>query len=318
MSDNTFLGVEQGLLGGDGGMTFTDPDQSPQGVGQLGSLEGQPGADANLLAPATVESLRRELEELGLGAYEARVMLALLQLGSASPGQLARLSDVPRTSTYQVLDELAGKGLAERVPGGSPAVWTSRGPETVLERLEAAQEERLRDHRARSSRVRDMLADMLAESPAPSLPYVQVIHEPARVAPIYLEILESAREEILVFNRPPYSWQRGTPNRVIVDAVGRVQARVLYQAVQVDDPSGRSWRQEMEAYHAAGAEARVVDELPLKLAIVDRRLALLTIEDPLLPHVGFPTTLLVEHPAFAAVQADSFNLRWAQARPYPG
>lgn len=299
-------------------MTFTGPDESPEGPVRLGAVDSEVEPDASLLAPGTVESLRRELEELGLGAYEARVMLALLQLGSASPGQLARLSDVPRTSTYQVLEELSGKGLAERVPGGSPAVWTSRGADTVLERLEAVQEERLREHRARSGRVRDLLAEALAETPTPSLPYVQVIHEPARVAPIYLEILASAREELLVFNRPPYSWQRGTPNQVIVDAVRRVRARVLYQAVQVDDPSGRSWRHEMEAYHAAGAEARVVDDLPLKLAIVDRRLALLTIEDPVLPHVGFPTTLLVEHPAFAAVQADSFNLRWAEARPYPG
>jgi len=287
--------------------------------GVLAALPADPAAGSlGALPAATVESLRRELEELGLGAYEARVLLALLGLGSATPGQIARHADVPRTSTYQVLEDLAGKGLAERVPGGAPAVWASRGPDTVLERLEALQKERLREHRARSRRVRDRLAEALAEAPAPSLPYVQVIHDPSRVQRLYLEMLASAREEVLVFNRPPYSLPREAPDRLVMSTARRVSTRVLYQSVQVDDPDGDLWRQEMETYHAAGAEARVVDELPLKLAIVDRRLALLTIDDPTMPNVGFPTTLLVEHPAFAAVQADSFELRWATAHPYPG
>jgi sugar-specific transcriptional regulator TrmB len=292
---------------------------SPRNSGSLAAVTASTApAPPPALSAATLEALRRELEELGLGAYEARVLLALLRLGSASPGQLARQADVPRTSTYQVLEELAGKGLAERVPGGSPAVWTSRGPDAVLERLEALQEDRLREYRARSRHVRDRLHEALAQAPAPSLPYAQVIHDPSRVKPLYLEMLSSAQEEVLVFNRPPYSWDLGTPDPVIVRTAGLVRTRVLYQAVQVDDPNGEAWRQEMQAYHAAGVEARVVDELPMKLAIVDRRVALLTLEDPVLPNVGFPTSLLVEHPAFASVQADSFDLRWSTARPYPG
>lgn len=114
----------------------------------------------------SLEALRRDLEELGLSTYQARVLLALLGAGSATPAQLARLADVPRTSTYQVLDQLHTQGLAERLPGDGPAVWISRGPDEVLAGLEAAQEERLRQHRNRSGRVRVMLAQVLSEAPA--------------------------------------------------------------------------------------------------------------------------------------------------------
>jgi len=176
-----------------------------------------------------------------------------------------RLADIPRTSTYQVLEEeLQNKGLAERVPGEGAALWVSRGPDEVLARLEAAQEARLRQHRERSERVRDMLSEALSESPTPVLPYVQVIHEPARVSPPYEQMLAEATEELLVFNRPPYSSEVGRPRPMILETAQRVRTRVLYRASQIDDPNGDLWRREMAAHHAAGAEGRVVDSLPLK------------------------------------------------------
>jgi sugar-specific transcriptional regulator TrmB len=277
---------------------------------------GNPASDVETGGLA-IEALRREFEELGLSSYEARIVVALLRLGAAAPSQLARAAEVPRTSTYQILEELRNKGLAERVPGAGPAVWSSRGADEVLARLSAAQEELLREHRARAERVREMVTRVFPEAPTPALPFVQVIHEPARVQPLYEEMLTEAQSELLVFNRPPYSWTLGEPNQIVLDAAARVSTRVLYQASEVGDPTAELWHQEMQAYHTAGAVGRVVKSLPLKLAVVDRKVALITVEEPILPHVGFPTTLLVDHPAFAQVQADAFEHLWSTATPYP-
>jgi len=79
------------------------------------------------------EAIQREFEELGLSPYQAGVLLALMRLGSANSLQLARASAVPRTSTYQVLEELGLKGLAVRIPGDGPAVWASPGREEVFQ-----------------------------------------------------------------------------------------------------------------------------------------------------------------------------------------
>jgi len=107
------------------------------------------------------ESIRRELQELGLRPYEARVLLALLRAGSANSAQLAELSGVPRTSTYQVMEALTEQGLAERVPTHGPAVWTCQGWEVVVDVLDAAEEERLRQHHARTRRLRQAMAEVL-------------------------------------------------------------------------------------------------------------------------------------------------------------
>jgi len=111
------------------------------------------------------DALRRELQELGLRPYEARVLLALLRAGSANSAQLAELSGVPRTSTYQVMEALTDQGLAERVPTHGPAVWHCQGWESVVDALDAAEEERLRQHHARTSRLRQALADALSGQP---------------------------------------------------------------------------------------------------------------------------------------------------------
>jgi sugar-specific transcriptional regulator TrmB len=273
------------------------------------------GPDALISSGPIPESLLHEFEQLDLSPYEARVLLALLRLGSANTAHLARHSGVPRTSTYQVLEELNRKGLAQRMSVEGPAVWASPGRDEVFDRLDAAQEERLRQHRARTANLRDVLARTFPEAPEAAGPYVHVIQGASQVSTIYERLLAEAQEELLVFNRPPYSFPRDEVNDAVLDALRRgVKARALYQDPQWNDPEAEPFRRAMARYHAA-VEGRLVDDLPIKLALADRKLALLAMTDPVLPEVGFPTTLLVEHPGFAALQAEAFERLWATATP---
>ncbi|MGH9277745.1 MAG: TrmB family transcriptional regulator [Acidimicrobiales bacterium] len=262
------------------------------------------------------DGLLREFEQLDLSPYEARVLLALLRLGSANTAHLARVSGVPRTSTYQVLEELNRKGLAQRMSVDGPAVWASPGRDEVFHRLDALQEERLRQHRLRAASLREQLAATFPEAPEAAGPYVHVIQGAAQVSSIYDRLLGDATAELLVFNRPPYSYPPDQVSDTVLATVRRgVQTRVLYQGPQWDDPSAEGFREAMATYHRAGVEGRLVDELPIKLAIADRRVALLAMTDPVLPEIGFPTTLLVEHPGFAELQAGAFERLWESARP---
>ena len=47
-----------------------------------------------------------------LNSYEAKVWLALLGRGIASAGELAEITSVPRSRTYDILESLERKGLA--------------------------------------------------------------------------------------------------------------------------------------------------------------------------------------------------------------
>ena len=56
-------------------------------------------------------TLARRLVDIGLVEYEARATMALLQLGPASGYQVAKESDVPRSTVYEVLAKLGTRLL---------------------------------------------------------------------------------------------------------------------------------------------------------------------------------------------------------------
>ncbi|MCL5730292.1 MAG: hypothetical protein M1165_01860 [Candidatus Pacearchaeota archaeon] len=69
-----------------------------------------------------------------LNIYETKVWLALLGKGAASAGEIASLSGVPRSRTYDVLESLEKKGFAI-VKLGKPVKYLGVKPRVILEKL---------------------------------------------------------------------------------------------------------------------------------------------------------------------------------------
>lgn len=69
-----------------------------------------------------------------LNIYETKVWLALLSKGSASAGEIATLSGVPRSRTYDVLETLEKKGFA-LAKLGKPVKYLGVKPHIVLEKM---------------------------------------------------------------------------------------------------------------------------------------------------------------------------------------
>ena len=69
-----------------------------------------------------------------LNIYETKVWLALLGKGSASAGEIASISGVPRSRTYDVLESLEKKGFA-LIKLGKPVKYLGVKPKIILEKL---------------------------------------------------------------------------------------------------------------------------------------------------------------------------------------
>ena len=80
------------------------------------------------------ELLGKIRDYFDLNLYETKVWLALLGKGIASAGQVAELSRVPRSRTYDVLESLEKKGFAI-VKLGKPVKYIGVKPNIVLEKL---------------------------------------------------------------------------------------------------------------------------------------------------------------------------------------
>jgi sugar-specific transcriptional regulator TrmB len=80
------------------------------------------------------ELVKRIKEHFSLNIYETKVWLALLSRGIASAGEIAELSGVPRSRTYDVLESLEKEGFAI-AKLGKPVKYIAVKPTTVVEKL---------------------------------------------------------------------------------------------------------------------------------------------------------------------------------------
>jgi len=78
-----------------------------------------------------MDQLKRDLQRIGFTQNEADVYLALLQLGRATAGKVAKTCSVKRTTTYSVLRDLMQKGLASGVQRQEECWYVAETPERL-------------------------------------------------------------------------------------------------------------------------------------------------------------------------------------------
>ena len=80
------------------------------------------------------------LEEFGLSNKEAKVYLALLELGKSKAGEITKKSAVNRTNVYDALERLIEKGLVSYVSENNKKVFEAVNPQRLQEMLKDKQE----------------------------------------------------------------------------------------------------------------------------------------------------------------------------------
>ena len=80
------------------------------------------------------ELIRQIKEFFSINIYETKVWLALLSKGVASAGEIAELSGVPRSRTYDVLESLEKQGFAI-IKLGKPVKYIAVRPNIIIEKL---------------------------------------------------------------------------------------------------------------------------------------------------------------------------------------
>ncbi len=83
------------------------------------------------------QQLVKQIKEyFSLNIYETKVWLALLGKGVASAGEIAELSGVPRSRTYDVLESLEKSGFAV-MKLGKPVKYIAVKPNVIIEKLKS-------------------------------------------------------------------------------------------------------------------------------------------------------------------------------------
>ena len=247
-----------------------------------------------------------QLTHLGLTTYEAKAYLALIRRGSSTAAEVARLASVPRQRIYDVLASLVERGLASTLPG-RVVKYAAEDPTAAIDRLVA-------DHRATVDDLERQANEMIGElAPAYAagqretdpLDYVEVLRDRRAINERFQELQESIKHEILVFTKPPYATPPQEETKGL-EVTRTHRACSVYELSVFDDPETIEG---VRHFIDAGEEARFVDELPMKLVVIDETYVMFGMEDPVAGGQDL-TMVVVEHPSLARLLTIAFWSVW--------
>lgn len=87
-----------------------------------------------------MKQLKLELSQLGLREKEASVYITLLTLGASTVQIIARKSNIPRASTYLILDTLIERGLVTRYLQNKKNMFMAQSPLTIASLIKQEEE----------------------------------------------------------------------------------------------------------------------------------------------------------------------------------
>ncbi len=270
------------------------------------------------------EVLIEELKDLGLNSYEAKVYLALLERDSLSVSEISRLSLVPRARAYDILDTLLADGLAVLKPGRIKK-YSAADPDSFGEKLTIQNENRYGHLKKKIDNVTLTLKGKFESAVngkginSDPLEYIEIIKDPYQVHKRFMDLVAQAREEILGFSKPPYSSDRSQgieemEQQADIGEKGIVKLKSIHEIPRTKEEI-RERLENLLRTTKGSDETRVINELPMKMAIFDEKTIMLALKDPVSSATSF-TTQIIEHSSLAKGLKILFNTLWEQAEDF--
>lgn len=247
------------------------------------------------------------LDGLGLTGDQEAVYVTLVDVSSATLDELA--ARFPDIAVGHALADLERAGLVSRLAGSpdTDVAYTAAPPDVALELLARAREQELA--RARLSVSRLSARYRQARVSAQPHEAIEVVTTREGTARRWEQLQRSAREQVRCFDRPPYLSPPRPANPVEAEMLA---AGVAYRAVY--HPAGFAEAGRPAALRtmiAAGEQARVTENVPVKLFIADDQLGLIPLE------VGgsAEATLVIRASSMLDTFIALFELVWDRAIP---
>lgn len=254
-----------------------------------------------------------KLTSFGLTDYEARVYLALLDLGTSSASQIPAASQVPRTRVYATMKQLHGKGLVQILPE-KPLRYKAAPLSAYLKSL-------AEDHRRKAAQISTdalALADEFTVAPR------EASDRPGRFEAIYgrrnvrdrlVEMIQGAESEIIAIG------SMHSPARIVhglgVDLEAKAAAGVGIKMAFFLSAANVSEVRSLGRY----AAVRHLDFFtPACRHGVDGKEFLMShpIPDDDSPFRGDDIAIWTDDPAIASAMAQMTERIWEMGKPAPG
>lgn len=252
------------------------------------------------------------LSPLGVGEDEENVYRALLAQPASTVAELRARLGLGEHRLRRCLAELERKAIVTR-RAGVPSRFQPVPPDIVVDALISTREDELSQVRLRAHELTTLLRQPAEQLQTADL--VEVLATREAAAERFAQLQRVTRERLEAMVRPP--WGRlamGDDEESQRSLLARgVVVMGIYDEDALRQPGILDHLQRMAA---RGEQARVVNRLPLKLALFDRRVALVPLTR-LEPTGRVDAGLVVHRSALLDALIALFDLYWRRGAPIP-
>jgi len=260
--------------------------------------------------------LIEKLQKIGLSKRESEIYIALLTKKEFTAPEIGKITSVSRNKSYEVLQSLVKKNLCTEKYKNGTKFFSGIKPDIALQNIISVYEDELNEKKELTSRFSDELMQLHAanEMVSDPLDYIEILTDLGQIRKRWIELQENATYEILGFNKPPFavSLEQNVSNQEKAQE-RKVKEKGIYEFSEVvSESSLNHFTKVVETYDKIGEEVRVIESLPMKMIIIDEKITMLALNDPVSMKPTI-TTVIIEHPDYSRAQKIIFESYWFQA-----
>ncbi|MHC4941991.1 MAG: TrmB family transcriptional regulator [Planctomycetota bacterium] len=256
------------------------------------------------------------LHKFGMTEREAKLYLAMLERKETTAAELHRISGVMRTKTYETLEQMVSKGYCLERVENKRRFFRAVRPAQLQDMFNRQWEHEQKWKQQTAEKIFGTLDKKFEQQPVDrSLDFIEVLRSMDQIHRRFLAEVKETEKEILGFNRSPYACLDPEVLKEQEKAnFESLERGVVSRTVFMMEDEHWSWL-EKHLYGAreAGEEVRIIDSLPMKLFIFDRKRVMLAL--PAVPGqtVADFTMLVVEDAGFTESIYLLFDMFWNSA-----
>jgi len=256
------------------------------------------------------EFLKKLRSAFNLNIYEVKIWTALLSRGMATAGELADISGVPRSRSYDVLESLEKRGFVI-IKIGKPIRYIAVKPEEIVKRVKNA-----------IKKVADSQVAMLEKVKATNVfQEIELLHKQgiANVEPSNLSgairgrgnirnqissMLDEAEKTVTIMTTPTGLIRKSDDFKKTLKRLKDkgVKIRVITQKTEDIKDTLKELKEVAEVKH--------VDKLTGRFVIVDGKQIMFMVEHDKNVHESYDTGIWANTPYFASAMEQMFNATW--------
>jgi len=260
--------------------------------------------------------LIEKLQKIGLSKRESEIYIALLTKKEFTAPEIGKITSVSRNKSYEVLQSLVKKNLCTEKYKNGTKVFIGIKPDIALRNIISVYENELKEKKELTAKFSEELMKLHTanKQSSGSLDYIEVFTDIGQVRERWEGIERNTKKELLVFTKPPYSVSLEETLEVAKEVKkNKISIKSIYEFTTLRSAEeAENLLRMIDVYKKMGEEARIIEELPMKLAISDLNTTVFVLEDKVSMQGGM-TTMIVEHPAFAIALKKVFDSYWKEA-----